>query len=155
MRAPAPLGLVSIHLGRGTSTVDWPRERLQREGPARGVPVLDADACTSCGMCAVACPAMCIGMPEGSPVPVVDIGPCVRCGLCVNACKEGALALSGQEVVAVYSRGDMEMDGRPPEARETKGPPRRLYRMAVTRDGGRIVDPRALLEERIRGLGFK
>jgi formate hydrogenlyase subunit 6/NADH:ubiquinone oxidoreductase subunit I len=155
VRVPTSLSLMSIYLRRGTSTVDWPRERLHREGPARGIPVLDADACTSCGACAVACPAKCIGMSEGSRVPVVDCGPCVRCGKCVTACKEGALALSGQEVVAVYSRGDMETDGRPPEARDASGRPGKLYRMAIDSDGARAVDRADLLEARSRQLGLK
>ena len=135
--------------------MDWPQERLQQEGPAHGIPVLDTDTCTSCGVCAVACPARCIGMPEDSPVPVVDCGPCVRCGLCVSACKEGAITLSGQEVLAVYSRGDMMMDGRPPEAREADGRPGRLYRIAIDTDGSRVVDRAALLEARSRRLGLK
>jgi formate hydrogenlyase subunit 6/NADH:ubiquinone oxidoreductase subunit I len=155
VRVPAPLGLVALSIRRGTSVVDWPVERLLSEGPSRGVPVLDAEACTACGACAVACPAVCIGMPEGSDVPVVDGGLCVRCGMCVAACAEGALSLSGPGVVAATSRGDLVMDGGPPRAMDAAPAPRRLYRMAISREGRREVDPQTLLEVRIRGLGLK
>ena len=153
MKAPPPLHLLTLHLAHGTSTVDWPRERLLREGPPRGVPVLDGPLCTACGACAVACPAGCIQMPEDPPVPVVDEGPCVRCGLCVTVCKVGAVTLSGTEGAAAIARNDLVMDGSPPAEVSVGPPPGRLYRLAIAPGNAAEITPDGLLQRRVRDLG--
>ena len=148
MRSPPVLRLLSMALARDLTSVDWPRETMAVEGPPRGVPALDPASCTSCGECAAVCPAGCIGIDDGGAGPVVDAGACVRCSRCIDACGEGAITLKGETVMAAYSRGDLVMDGSPPDLVEADIPPSRLYRMSVDGDRRVQVEPRDLLEAR-------
>lgn len=154
MRAPPAIELVALALWRRVPTVDWPRQRMEAEGPARGVPVVDPVPCSSCGACARACPAGCIDMLEatgGGSLPVVDAGPCVRCGLCEVACAEGAISLTGPAMV-VHAREGLVMDGRPQAELVVTRSPSRLYREAIGPGDGRPVRPADALLARARSL---
>lgn len=146
--------LLGLHLRSGVSTVAWPEERLAREGPPRGTPLVEEGSCTGCGDCGEACPSRAMTIPEGGRVPVLDAGMCVGCGRCVGACPEGAVVLGGREDLAAHGRGDLVLDGRPPLARHVGPPPSRLYRRAVARDGRTLTSPEALLRRRERDLGL-
>jgi formate hydrogenlyase subunit 6/NADH:ubiquinone oxidoreductase subunit I len=150
---PATLRLVAMALGRDLATVAWPEERLVREGPARGVPVIDRATCTACGDCVDACPSGCLSLVEGMEVPLVDAGACVRCGRCVIACGEEAVSLAGPDDLASYSRSDLVLDGSAPREVEMGPAPSRLYRTSVGQGSGRRVGPGQLLERRSRELG--
>lgn len=158
MRAPSAIELLHLAMRRRVSTVDWPRQRLEVEGPQRGVPVVDMGACTACGACTSACPTGAIRMvegPAGGGEPVVDAGPCVRCGLCEAACGEGAVSLEGPRDVVVLSREGMVMDGTPQPEVEVVRSPSRLYRVAVEPSEARPVHPLEVLVDRSRSLGLE
>jgi formate hydrogenlyase subunit 6/NADH:ubiquinone oxidoreductase subunit I len=151
--SPLPvLRLLSLALGRGVATVDWPREAMAPDGPPSGFPLFDVGPCTLCGDCIKACPSRCVSLVEGSVSPIVDAGVCIRCGLCVEACSEGAVTLTGDGILAVYSRLDLVMDGDPPEEFTIGPPPSRIFRMAVDGRARVSVDSRRLLEDRSSAL---
>jgi NAD-dependent dihydropyrimidine dehydrogenase PreA subunit len=132
MSYPGPLRAAMRRLSEGRSTVDWPRERLEPLGPARGTPVFDAAACTACGECVGACTAVCITLAEGARVPGADAGACVRCGTCAAVCPEGAVALTGPSELAAYARDDLRLaPGQAPAARAVGPSPSWVYRLAV------------------------
>lgn len=79
--------------------------------PATGLPVVDAEKCTGCGMCAAECPRKLIEMrargPRGRRVWVAcssrDRGPvarkvckaaCIGCGKCFRACPSEAITIA-------------------------------------------------------------
>lgn len=132
MSYPGPLRAALRRLSDGRSTVDWPRERLEALGPARGTPAFDEAACTACGDCVGACTARCIELPPGAKVPRSDAGECVRCGQCVSVCPEGAVALSGPSELAAYAREDLRLGpGEAPRARAVGPSPSWVYRLAI------------------------
>ncbi|MCU7788257.1 4Fe-4S binding protein [Pyrobaculum sp. 3827-6] len=61
-------------------------------------PVVDADRCVLCGVCAGVCPTEAVKVDEESGLVTVDGGRCVECGVCVEACDVGALRLERGEV---------------------------------------------------------
>jgi heterodisulfide reductase subunit A len=61
------------------------------------VAVVDADACTACGLCVDACPYGAVEMTtgEGKPVAIISETGCKGCGGCVPVCPENAIDLRG------------------------------------------------------------
>jgi len=53
------------------------------------VPVVDAHACTDCGICAGVCAYDAVRIDDKA---IIDEENCIGCGLCVSACPEGALS---------------------------------------------------------------
>lgn len=82
----------------------------------------------------------------------MDAGPCARCGMCVNVCGEDAVALSGPQELATYTREGLVMDGSPPEEIELGQAPSRLYRLATAPPQAGPVSTEDLLERRCRSL---
>ncbi|HEX9016599.1 MAG TPA: 4Fe-4S binding protein [Chloroflexota bacterium] len=53
---------------------------------------VDAELCSSCGVCVDRCQVHAIAM-DGGAIAVVDSERCIGCGLCVSGCSTGATAL--------------------------------------------------------------
>ena len=60
--------------------------------PSRYQAVVEADACTGCGICPDECPMDAIGM-DGGNVAEVNGEACIGCGVCTNVCPTDAIRL--------------------------------------------------------------
>ena len=72
------------------------------------VAVVDADACTACGLCVEACPYAAIEMAtiDGKSLAVISKTGCKSCGGCVPACPEEAIDLLGYTNAQIRSMID-------------------------------------------------
>jgi len=59
------------------------------------VAVVNADYCSSCGVCVAICPYQAPGFNEKSGTAEINPVLCKGCGLCVASCRSGALHLNG------------------------------------------------------------
>ena len=109
---------------RGTFTVQYPEERLIIPEEFRYVPFLVYDEgengeknirCTSCGICAKACPPQCIWIVRtsdpvtGRPLPqpaefYIDADVCMNCGFCAEYCPFDAIKMDHDFEIASYGR---------------------------------------------------
>lgn len=111
--------------GKGVKTVFYPEEKLPVPERFRFVPFLVTDEpppgqkwghdwCTSCGICAKACPPQCIWiergkLPNGRPKPepvnfYIDIDICMNCGFCAEYCPFDAIKMDHDYELASYDR---------------------------------------------------
>lgn len=126
---PAIIGGMFItfkHIFKKKATTKWPDVQRPRSEVYRGRHVLKrdekgAERCTSCGLCAVACPAEAITMQsaerkkgeEGlyreekyAAVYEINMLRCIFCGLCEEACPKEAIFLTQELMPANYDRED-------------------------------------------------
>lgn len=109
---------------RGTFTVQYPEEKLIVPEEFRYVPFLVYDEgpngeknirCTSCGICAKACPPQCIWIVRstdpatGRPVPQpaefnIDADVCMNCGFCAEYCPFDAIKMDHDFEISSFSR---------------------------------------------------
>lgn len=76
----------------------------------------EANRCTSCGICAKACPPQCIWIVRGSdennkPIPqpkefYIDTDICMNCGYCAEFCPFDAIIMDHEFALADYARDD-------------------------------------------------
>jgi Na+-translocating ferredoxin:NAD+ oxidoreductase RNF subunit RnfB len=85
-----------------------------------GLPHIDLDKCTRCGLCLAACPRKIIAfLPGNAPVAVLCVSRdrgktvreictvgCIACGACVKACQPKAITLADNLAVIDYSLCD-------------------------------------------------
>src|SRR5688572_18500021 len=112
------------HLFKKRPTIMYPEQKREFAPVWRGQHVLKrdengAERCTSCGMCAVACPAEAITMESGERKKgeehlyreekyatkyEINMLRCIFCGLCEEACPKEAIFLTEKLVDADFER---------------------------------------------------
>src|SRR5512137_368909 len=115
---------------RGTFTIQYPEEKLLVPEEFRYKPFLLYDEgsdgkkeirCTSCGICAKACPTQCIWIVRsndpvtGKPVPEpsgfwIDADICMSCGFCAEFCPFDAIKMDHDYEVSSYTRNLMDIN---------------------------------------------
>ena len=120
--------ITASHLFKKPPTIMYPEQKRPIAPVYRGQHVLKrdengAERCTSCGMCAVACPAEAITMTSGerkkgeehlyreekyAATYEIDMLRCIFCGLCEEACPKEAIYLTTSKkiVKSGYERED-------------------------------------------------
>ncbi len=114
------------HLFKKRPTIMYPEQKKDYAPVYRGQHVLKrdengAERCTSCGMCAVACPAEAITMESGerkkgeeglyreekyAKTYEINMLRCIFCGLCEEACPKEAIFLTERQVPTEFERDD-------------------------------------------------
>jgi NADH-quinone oxidoreductase subunit I len=115
---------------KGIFTIQYPEEKLPVPEEFRYKPFLLYEEgekgeknirCTSCGICAKACPTQCIWIVRGTdpatgrPVPQpagfwIDADICMSCGFCAEFCPFDAIKMDHNYEVASYTRNLMDID---------------------------------------------
>lgn len=118
------MAITFSHLFKKRPTIMYPEVKRPIAPLWRGQHVLKrdengAERCTSCGMCAVACPAEAITMESGerkkgeehlyreekyAKMYEINMLRCIFCGLCEEACPKEAIFLTDRLVDAEYER---------------------------------------------------
>ena len=114
------------HLFKKRATIQYPEVKKEHAPIYRGQHVLKlddngAERCTSCGMCAVACPAEAITMESAERKPgeeglyreekyaslyEINMLRCIFCGLCEDACPKEAIFLTDRLVPSQFERDE-------------------------------------------------
>lgn len=122
----AGMRITFSHFFKKKSTVSYPEVKREIAEVYRGQHVLKrdengAERCTSCGMCAVACPAEAITMTSGerkkgeenlyreekyAATYEINMLRCIFCGLCEEACPKEAIFLTDRIVPSEFKRGE-------------------------------------------------
>ena len=118
--------ITASHLFKRPPTINYPEVKRPIAPVYRGQHVLKrddagAERCTSCGMCAVACPAEAIVMTSGerkkgeehlyreekyAATYEINMLRCIFCGLCEEACPKEAIFLTDRLVDTEFERND-------------------------------------------------
>jgi NADH-quinone oxidoreductase subunit I len=120
------MSITLSHLFKKSATIQYPEQKRTMAPVYRGQHVLKrdengAERCTSCGMCAVACPAEAITMESGERKKgeehlyreekyatkyEINMLRCIFCGLCEEACPKEAIFLTDKIVDTEFERED-------------------------------------------------
>jgi NADH-quinone oxidoreductase subunit I len=115
---------------KGIFTVQYPEEKVPVPEEFRYIPFLVYDEgengekdirCTSCGICAKACPPQCIWIVRGSdpetgkPITqpaefYIDADICMNCGFCSEYCPFDAIKMDHDYEIASYGRNLLDIN---------------------------------------------
>jgi NAD(P)H-quinone oxidoreductase subunit I len=107
------------HMGRRSTTVQYPYEKLIPSERFRGRIHFEFDKCISCEVCVRVCP---INLPvvdwefnkETKKKKLnhysIDFGVCIFCGNCVEYCPTNCLSMTEEYELATYDRHELNYD---------------------------------------------
>jgi len=118
------MGITLKHFFRPKVTIQYPEQKREFSPVYRGRHILmrdenGAERCTSCGLCALSCPAEAITMTSAERKPgeehlyreekyastyEINFLRCIFCGLCEEACPKEAIFLTQDIAPADYIR---------------------------------------------------
>ena len=84
-----------------SETFTKPQEEKKEDGEngagasAGGKPVMDAEKCVYCTLCAKKCPQEAIQVERKEKIWKLDEEKCVECGICAGACPKKAIEMKG------------------------------------------------------------
>jgi len=102
-----------------TERYEYPELPLKVANRFRGFHSYDPTVCTSCSLCAAACPVDCIYVgrekvpgKKGFQVTsfVIDYTKCMFCALCVEACPKDTFTMGSTYDLSCYSRDGCSVD---------------------------------------------
>ena len=93
-------GYTEPDIMKKSDTVVKPQEEKKeaaRDGAAAagGKPVMDAEKCVYCTLCAKKCPQEAIRVDRKEKIWELDEEKCVECGICAGACPKKAIEMKG------------------------------------------------------------
>jgi NADH-quinone oxidoreductase subunit I len=120
------MAITMSHFFKRKATVQYPEQKRPIADVYRGLHVLKrdengAERCTSCGLCALSCPAEAITMVAAerkddekhlyreekyAETYEINMLRCIFCGLCEEACPKEAIFLTNEIVMPEYMRKD-------------------------------------------------
>lgn len=105
------MGITARYMRKKPVTQQYPRERWQLPDRFRGFVHNDVPRCTSCLLCAKACPVDCIyiemegkGKDRRMTRYAIDYNKCIWCSLCTEPCPTNCITMSHDYDHAVYLR---------------------------------------------------
>ncbi|MBN2734034.1 MAG: 4Fe-4S dicluster domain-containing protein [Methanomicrobiaceae archaeon] len=81
-------------LGRGPSTIRYPKEPAKRYEGTRGQVEIKIEDCIFCGLCSMHCPSDAITVDKPVKIWTIDRFRCISCNSCVEACPKNCLCLN-------------------------------------------------------------
>jgi NADH-quinone oxidoreductase subunit I len=121
------LGTTLRRMGEGTTTVEYPEEKVPVYPRFRGRHKLHRfedtglEKCVGCSLCAAACPADCIRVVAAENTPEhrvsageryaavyeINLSRCIFCGYCEVACPFDAITMGHDYELSSYDRDDL------------------------------------------------
>ena len=118
------MGITLRHFFKPKVTIQYPEQKREFSPVFRGRHILmrdenGAERCTSCGLCALSCPAEAITMTSAERKPgeeklyreekyasvyEINMLRCIFCGLCEEACPKEAIFLTEDMISSDYKR---------------------------------------------------
>ena len=86
-------GYTEPDIAKKSETFTKPKEEEKPEEASGGKPVLDAEKCVYCTLCAKKCPQEAIRVDRKEKTWALDEEKCVQCGICASACPKHALSM--------------------------------------------------------------
>jgi formate hydrogenlyase subunit 6/NADH:ubiquinone oxidoreductase subunit I len=81
-------------LGKGPSTIRYPKEPAKRFEGSRGQVEIKIEDCIYCGLCSRHCPSDAISVDKPSRMWTIDRFRCISCNSCVETCPKTCLHLN-------------------------------------------------------------
>lgn len=86
-------GYTEPDITKTSETFTKPKEEEKPAEASGGKPVLDAEKCVYCTLCAKKCPQEAIRVDRKEKLWELDEEKCVQCGICASACPKHALGM--------------------------------------------------------------
>lgn len=114
------LGNILNNLFSKPATRNYPAEKREPFGKARGRIDMDIDTCIFCGICNRKCPSDAIVVNRNEKSWEIDPFKCIICGECEEVCPKKSIRMEAQFKTSAYEKGKLKyvQQPKPPKPAE-------------------------------------